>query len=132
MHRERQGDVFHGAQRRYELKVLEDEADDGATQQRALLAGAGLSAEYATVKDWIGSSESLTGVLISNEFFDTLPVHIVERRDETLHEWYVRSREGSDEAGGFAFQLGPRHQGGHGIDHQHVEGGRAHQGIGEL
>ena len=32
----------------------------------------------------------------------------------------------------FAFKLGPRHQGGHGIDHQHVEGGRAHQGIGDL
>ncbi|HJM74670.1 MAG TPA: SAM-dependent methyltransferase [Dehalococcoidia bacterium] len=78
-----------------------------ATQQRVLLEGAGFSAEYATVKDWIGSSESLTGVLISNEFFDALPVHIVERRDETLHEWYVRSREGSDEAGGFAFELGP-------------------------
>jgi SAM-dependent MidA family methyltransferase len=74
-----------------------------SAQQQALLDGAGLSAEYETVEQWIASDEPLTGVLISNEFFDALPVHIVERRGETLHEWYVTSSEG----GGFAFGLGP-------------------------
>jgi SAM-dependent MidA family methyltransferase len=74
-----------------------------AAQQRALLKGAGHSAEYATVEQWTATDQPLTGVLISNEFFDALPVHIVERRGETLHEWYVTSSED----GGLAFELGP-------------------------
>ncbi|MEE8336575.1 MAG: SAM-dependent methyltransferase [Dehalococcoidia bacterium] len=74
-----------------------------AAQQRRRLDGAGLAAEYASVEGWTAAEKPLTGVLISNEFFDALPVHIVERRGETLMEWYVTAGE----EGGFAFDLGP-------------------------
>ena len=58
-------------------------------QQRSALAAAGLEAEYALLEDWLAGPEHTTGVVISNEFFDALPVHVVRRTDGELREWYV-------------------------------------------
>jgi len=74
-------------------------------EQRARLARAGFSAptvEHASAEAWLALDERVTGVVISNECFDALPVHIVERRGDDLHEWYVTL----DAAGGLAFELG--------------------------
>ena len=70
--------------------------------QRSALEEMRLDAEHALLDEWLARPQALDGVLISNEFFDALPVHVVERRGETLHEWYVTARPD----GGFAFELG--------------------------
>ena len=51
--------------------------------------------------DWLARSEPATGVAISNELFDAFPAHLVERRGDALHEWYVAA--GGD--GSLAFEL---------------------------
>ncbi len=71
--------------------------------QRRALEDAELAASHALLEEWLARSQPVTGVVISNEFFDALPVHLVERRGEMLHEWQVVSAAG----GGFAFELGP-------------------------
>jgi SAM-dependent MidA family methyltransferase len=71
-------------------------------EQRRALEARGLEAEHALVEDWLAREEPVTGVVISNEFFDALPVHLVEQHDDVLHEWYVE-----DGAEGFRFALGP-------------------------
>ena len=60
--------------------------------QRAAIEAAGLSAEHALLDDWLARPERVTGVVISNEFFDALPVHLVTRRGDSpvaWSEWYV-------------------------------------------
>jgi len=69
--------------------------------QRAALASAGLEAQHALLGDWLTEDTRVEGVIISNELFDAFPVHIVERRGHTLHEWHV-----TVEDGGLAFVLG--------------------------
>jgi SAM-dependent MidA family methyltransferase len=84
-------------------------------QQRRLLEASSVTAEYALVEDWLdddrqdggdGGDGPITGMIISNEFFDALPVHLVERRDETLHEWYV-AEDVAPRQGELVFELGP-------------------------
>ena len=70
--------------------------------QRAALVAAGLEAEHARFEEWLARRQSVTGVVISNELFDAFPAHLVERRGDVLHEWYVVP----DEDGGLAFELG--------------------------
>ena len=82
--------------------VLLDGHGRRLADQRSALEAMGLEAEHALIDEWLARREPLDGVLISNEFFDALPVHVVERRDETLHEWYVTAKPD----GGFAFDLG--------------------------
>ncbi|MGE0230032.1 MAG: class I SAM-dependent methyltransferase [Dehalococcoidia bacterium] len=72
-------------------------------QQRERLAAHGLETEHALLGEWLGRDDDATGVIISNELFDALPVHLVERRGGVLHEWYVTARDG----GSFTFELGP-------------------------
>ncbi|MEZ4504117.1 MAG: SAM-dependent methyltransferase [Dehalococcoidia bacterium] len=62
--------------------------------QRAALAGAGLEARHALLGDWLAEDTPVEGVIISNELFDAFPVHIVERRGRTLHEWHVTVEDG--------------------------------------
>jgi SAM-dependent MidA family methyltransferase len=76
-------------------------------QQRRLLEASNVTAEYALVDDWLREITRLSGVIISNEFFDALPVHLVERRGETLNEWYVAEPDEGPEKGELVFQLGP-------------------------
>ncbi len=71
-------------------------------QQRRLLEAGGVDAEYALVDEWLADREAVTGVVISNEFFDALPVHLVERRGEALREWHVALEDGE-----LVFELGP-------------------------
>ncbi len=71
--------------------------------QRRALGAMGLDASHALLEEWLARSQPVAGVVISNEFFDALPVHLVERRGETLHEWFVAPASGD----GFAFELGP-------------------------
>ncbi len=66
------------------------EAQQRATQAR------GFQAEHALVEEWLARPGQVTGMVISNEFFDALPAHLVERRGDTLIEWYVTR----DERGG--------------------------------
>ncbi|MBM4415945.1 MAG: SAM-dependent methyltransferase, partial [Chloroflexi bacterium] len=70
--------------------------------QRARLAAHGLGAEHALVDNWLADAEPVQGVVLSNELFDALPVHVVERRGGELHEWHVTAARG----GGLAFELG--------------------------
>ncbi|MGE0134322.1 MAG: class I SAM-dependent methyltransferase [Dehalococcoidia bacterium] len=72
-------------------------------QQRERLAAHGFEAEHALIDEWLGGDIRALGVLISNELFDALPIHLVERRGGMLYEWYVTTGTG----GGFAFELGP-------------------------
>ncbi len=68
-------------------------------QQRALDTR-NLEAEHRLLEDWLADEEPITGVVISNEFFDALPVHLVERRGDALLEWHVTLEDG-----GLAFVL---------------------------
>jgi SAM-dependent MidA family methyltransferase len=72
-------------------------------QQRERLRAQGFEAEHAPVDEWLARDRRVTGVLISNELFDALPVHLVERRAGVLYEWYVTT--GAN--GAFTFELGP-------------------------
>ncbi|MBX7110842.1 MAG: SAM-dependent methyltransferase [Dehalococcoidia bacterium] len=71
--------------------------------QRARLRARGLEAKHALLEEWLARDEHVTGVVISNELFDALPVHLVERREGALHEWYVAA--GAD--GAFVLEPGP-------------------------
>ncbi len=74
--------------------------------QRARLAAHGLRAEHALLDAWLGRTDAvqggMQGVVLSNELFDALPVHVVERRGTELREWYVTVAAG----GGLTFELG--------------------------
>lgn len=68
-------------------------------QQRAALAARGFQVpgcevEHALTEDWLSRGGAVTGVVISNEFFDALPVHLVQREGDTLREWYVTQTGG--------------------------------------
>ena len=69
--------------------VLLDGHPHRLAAQRATLEAAGLSAEHALLDDWLARPERVTGVVISNEFFDALPVHLVTLDGDDVHEWYV-------------------------------------------
>jgi SAM-dependent MidA family methyltransferase len=60
-------------------------------QQRRTLEERGLQSEHRLLEDWLADDEPLTGVVITNEFFDALPLHLVERRGDELREWTVTS-----------------------------------------
>ncbi len=81
--------------------VLLDAHPRRIDDQRARLRAAGIEAEHALASEWLSGGEPVTGAIISNECFDALPVHIVERRGEALHEWHVAL----DAGGGFVFEL---------------------------
>ena len=70
-------------------------------QQHAALAARGFEAEHALTEEWLGREGATTGVVISNEFFDALPVHLIERSGDDVHEVYV-----SAEGGRLALQTG--------------------------
>ena len=74
--------------------VLLDGHPNRLAAQRATLEAAGLTAEHALLDHWLDRPGRITGVVISNEFFDALPVHLVTRHGEELREWYV-ARAGS-------------------------------------
>lgn len=59
-------------------------------EQRAALARAGFEAEHAHLEGWLARPDPVAGVVISNELFDALPVHLVSVEGGTLLEWYVR------------------------------------------
>lgn len=61
--------------------------------QRARLGAAGFEARHALLADWAAEEPSGPTIVIANEFFDALPAHLVERRGDELHEWYVTHGE---------------------------------------
>jgi SAM-dependent MidA family methyltransferase len=63
-------------------------------EQRAALEALGFRAEHALTDEWLARDEPVTGVVISNEFFDALPAHLVERRGDALIECYVTHEDG--------------------------------------
>lgn len=75
-----------------------------ADQQRTL-AARGFAAEHALFDEWTAREEPVTGVAISNEFFDALPAHLVERRGDALYECYVASGGASAEGAGSGFHF---------------------------
>jgi SAM-dependent MidA family methyltransferase len=70
-------------------------------QQRATLASGGFAAEHALIEDWLSREGTTTGIVISNVFFDALPIHLIERSGDDLHEVYVAT-----EGGRLALQTG--------------------------
>lgn len=69
--------------------------------QRAALRAAGFAADHALLEDWLAAPDRVTGMVISNEFFDALPVHLVTRRGDAppaWSEWYVARDPGQPEA----------------------------------
>lgn len=75
-------------------------------EQRTRLAGHAFGAgrvEHTLLDEWLARDEPVTGVLISNELFDALPVHLVERREGALQEWHV----GADASGALTLELRP-------------------------
>ena len=94
--------------------VLLDGHPHRLASQRAAIAAAGLAADHALLDDWLAQPDRVTGVVISNEFFDALPVHLVGRRGDApvvWHEWYVtrdaRDARGSGDAGALTLVEGP-------------------------
>ncbi len=71
-------------------------------EQHARLEAAGLEGECVLLADWLGRPERVTGVVISNELFDALPVHLLRREGGTLLEWYV----GVDDGGALRLEAG--------------------------
>jgi len=65
------------------------------SDQRRALEIRNVEARHRLLDDWLADDEPVIGVVISNEFFDALPVHLVERRDGTLLEWHVALEDGS-------------------------------------
>ncbi len=76
--------------------VLLDGHPSRLADQRSALDALGLEAEHALLDDWLAGDEAVTGVVISNEFFDALPAHLVERFGEgaELLELYVTHTDG--------------------------------------
>lgn len=72
--------------------VLDGHPNRIEAQRRALLAR-GFEVEHALTEEWLARPGQITGVVISNEFFDALPAHLVERRGDDLLEWYVADDE---------------------------------------
>ncbi|MCC6236637.1 MAG: SAM-dependent methyltransferase [Dehalococcoidia bacterium] len=66
-------------------------------EQRAALERLGLRAEHALLEEWLGRRELVRGVVISNELFDALPVHLLRNDGQNdggrLEEIYVGMRE---------------------------------------
>jgi SAM-dependent MidA family methyltransferase len=62
-------------------------------QQRAALTARGFTAEHVLTEEWLAREGRVTGVVISNEFFDALPAHLVERTGNDLRELYVTRAE---------------------------------------
>lgn len=83
--------------------VLLDGHPHRLAQQRLAVEAPGLRAEHHLLETWLADTPPVTGVVISNELLDALPVHLVERRGPTLHEWYVAH----DATGGLRFEIGP-------------------------
>ncbi len=75
--------------------VLLDGHPNRLAAQRAALEASGIVAEYLLLDDWLARPDRVTGVVISNEFFDALPVHLITRHGNDLREWYV-ARDPSD------------------------------------
>jgi len=68
-------------------------------QQRATLAARGFAppayeVEHALTEDWLARPGRVTGIVISNEFFDALPIHLMEREGDDPRELYVTSEGG--------------------------------------
>ncbi len=63
-------------------------------QQQATLTSRGFEAEHVLTEEWLARPEQVTGVVISNEFFDALPVHLIERAGDDLREFYVTFEDG--------------------------------------
>ncbi|TAJ20272.1 MAG: hypothetical protein EPO65_04315, partial [Dehalococcoidia bacterium] len=59
--------------------VMLDGHPNRLADQRAHLASAGFEVEHALASEWLTRPDQVTGVVISNEFFDALPVHLVRR-----------------------------------------------------
>ena len=74
--------------------VMLDGHANRLADQRAALAGSGFEVEHALTSEWLARGERVTGVVISNEFFDALPVHLVRRKGERLVEQYVTVEDG--------------------------------------
>jgi SAM-dependent MidA family methyltransferase len=69
--------------------------------QRHALEARGLRADHQLLEQWLADTTPIEGLMIGNEFFDALPVHLIERRADGLHEWYVEH-----DGDRFAFALG--------------------------
>lgn len=85
----------------YVSKTAHAQGDDGSFS--VLEIGSGLSDLREALEpwsyagfDWAGDElpDAMNGVIIANEFFDALPVHLIARHNGSWHELGVRVRDG--------------------------------------
>ncbi|MGD8189999.1 class I SAM-dependent methyltransferase [Brevibacillus ginsengisoli] len=62
-------------------------------QAEAILEFPGRKVWYSSIEE-AASSEKVRGVIVSNEYFDAFPVHIVERKPDGWHEIGVTAKAG--------------------------------------
>jgi len=60
-------------------------------EQKKLLQSYGFKTKHSLLSDWLNDKTVITGVIISNEFFDSLPIHLVKNVDGILREYYVEN-----------------------------------------
>ncbi len=69
--------------------VILDDHPRRVEEQRETLTALGFATEHALTEEWLNRDDPVTGVIISNEFFDALPVHLIEHSEGSLLECYV-------------------------------------------
>jgi SAM-dependent MidA family methyltransferase len=94
--RERAPECFAAAR-----PLLLDAQAGRVVEQRSRLHAAGLDARHALIDEWLEQPDVVAGVIISNECFDAMPVHLIERQGGALQEWHVTI----DERNSLAFEL---------------------------
>lgn len=99
--RSRRPDCFEAAR-----PTVLDGSSHRLDQQRTRLEAHGFETACMLIEDWLAQAGPITGIVISNEFFDALPVHLVERpaggQHGALHELYVER----DDRGALALVAG--------------------------
>ncbi|PZC40706.1 MAG: SAM-dependent methyltransferase, MidA family [Chloroflexi bacterium] len=69
--------------------TLIDVSKKRLSNQKQLLESFNINASYMTLDDFINSTKKNNGVIITNEFFDCLPVNLIKQKNNTLYEIYV-------------------------------------------
>mgnify|MGYP001431716215 CR=1 FL=1 len=62
-------------------------------EQNKLLQSHGFNTKHLLLNDWLEQKKKITGVILSNEFFDSLPVHLIKNVNGELREYYVKNNK---------------------------------------
>jgi len=72
-----------------------DGNENRISEQKQLLQSHGFKTNHLLLNDWLKKDKTVIGVIISNEFFDSLPVHLVKNVSGELREYYVKNIDGN-------------------------------------